>query len=80
MPSPCEPHELVFPLETELRCGTCFRKLGVADLVRLDGRIEILCTRRSRQRTCRTLNVYESTADGSLRHSYHQLELGDTSD
>lgn len=80
MASHSKPYEAQFPVIAELRCGVCFKKLGIAELAYLEGEVSLLCTRRSRQRTCRTLNIYEGTPDGTFRHSFKQLKDGESND
>lgn len=80
MASRSDRHEVPFPLDTELRCGSCFKLLGMASIADLTGRVEILCTRRSRQETCKTLNIYEGTPRGTLKHTFNRVQDGEGND
>lgn len=73
-----QPARVRFPIDTDLRCGTCARKFGWGHIEHFVGRLEVLCTRRSRHEACMTMNVYTGTEDGYLEHEFSRVaERGD---
>ncbi len=67
------PSRARFPITTELRCGRCFKKLGNGQIKQFEGVLELLCTRRSKQETCRTMNTYTGSPEGYLEHDFARV-------